>query len=97
MASTVGQVRHPIVCNCHIILLIALDHHLQSKLTMTYLSEYILNTVQAAIAWGAGEPLSIEDVEVAPPKTNEVRIQIHHTGVCHTGMTDAKDRKGSGC
>lgn len=95
MASTVGQVRHPIVCNCHIILLTALDHHLQSKLTIAYLSEYIL-IVQAAIAWGAGEPLSIEDVEVAPPKTNEVRIQIHHTGVCHTGMTNTKDRRRRG-
>lgn len=40
---------------------------------------------QAAIAWGAGEPLSVEDVEVAPPKAHEVRIQINHTGVCHTG------------
>lgn len=41
---------------------------------------------QAAIAWGAGEPLSVEDVEVAPPKAHEVRIQINHTGVCHTGQ-----------
>lgn len=42
-------------------------------------------TCKAAVAWGAGEPLSIEDVEVAPPKAHEVRIQVLHTGVCHTG------------
>lgn len=42
-------------------------------------------TCKAAIAWGAGQELSYEDVEVAPPKAHEVRIQIKYTGVCHTG------------
>jgi hypothetical protein len=37
------------------------------------------------VAWEAGKDLSVEDVEVAPPKEHEVRIQIHYTGVCHTG------------
>ncbi|KAJ8385776.1 hypothetical protein AAFF_G00182200 [Aldrovandia affinis] len=36
---------------------------------------------------GAGEPLSIEEVEVAPPKAHEVRIKIVATGVCHTDLT----------
>ncbi|KAG7224859.1 hypothetical protein INR49_028226 [Caranx melampygus] len=39
---------------------------------------------KAAVAWEPGKPLSIEDVEVAPPKTHEVRIKIVATGVCHT-------------
>ncbi|XP_059821427.1 alcohol dehydrogenase class-3 [Hypanus sabinus] len=39
---------------------------------------------RAAVAWEAGKPLSIEEVEVAPPKAHEVRIQIVATGVCHT-------------
>ncbi|CAG90259.1 DEHA2G05808p [Debaryomyces hansenii CBS767] len=39
---------------------------------------------KAAIAWEAGKPLTIEDIEVAPPKAHEVRIKILHTGVCHT-------------
>lgn len=30
--------------------------------------------------------MSIEDIEVAPPKAHEVRIQILNTGVCHTGV-----------
>lgn len=38
------------------------------------------------MAWEAGKELSIEDIEVAPPKAHEVRIQIYHTGVCHTGQ-----------
>uniref|UniRef100_A0A8C7D709 S-(hydroxymethyl)glutathione dehydrogenase n=1 Tax=Oncorhynchus kisutch TaxID=8019 RepID=A0A8C7D709_ONCKI len=39
---------------------------------------------KAAVAWEAGKPLSIEEVEVAPPKANEVRIKVFATGVCHT-------------
>ena len=39
---------------------------------------------KAAVAWGAGKPLSIETVEVAPPKAGEVRVKILATGVCHT-------------
>lgn len=35
---------------------------------------------KAAVCWGAGEPLKIEDVDVAPPKAHEVRIHILHTG-----------------
>ncbi|GGY33723.1 S-(hydroxymethyl)glutathione dehydrogenase [Bacterioplanes sanyensis] len=41
-------------------------------------------TCRAAIAWKAGEPLSIETVEVDPPKAGEVRVRIVATGVCHT-------------
>ncbi|XP_036323199.1 alcohol dehydrogenase class-3 [Rhagoletis pomonella] len=41
-------------------------------------------TCKAAIAWEAKKPLVIEDVEVAPPKAHEVRIQIVASGVCHT-------------
>ncbi|MBY6190322.1 S-(hydroxymethyl)glutathione dehydrogenase/class III alcohol dehydrogenase [Microbulbifer agarilyticus] len=41
-------------------------------------------TCKAAVAWKAGEPLSIEEVVVAPPKAGEVRIRLLATGVCHT-------------
>jgi len=41
-------------------------------------------TCKAAVCWGAGEPLKIEDVEVEPPRAHEVRIQILYTGICHT-------------
>lgn len=39
---------------------------------------------KAAIAWGPGQPLSIEEVEVMPPQAGEVRVRIKATGVCHT-------------
>ncbi|MDF1765555.1 MAG: S-(hydroxymethyl)glutathione dehydrogenase/class III alcohol dehydrogenase [Gammaproteobacteria bacterium] len=39
---------------------------------------------QAAVAWAAGEPLKIEQIEVAPPEAGEVRIKVIASGVCHT-------------
>ncbi|XP_077999154.1 alcohol dehydrogenase class-3-like [Glandiceps talaboti] len=41
-------------------------------------------TCTAAVAWEAKKPLVVETVEVAPPKTGEVRIKVLATGVCHT-------------
>src|SRR5690606_24311152 len=41
---------------------------------------------KAAIAWGPGKPLSIEEVDVMPPQAGEVRVRIVATGVCHTDM-----------
>lgn len=54
-------------------------------------------TCKAAIAWGAGQDLSYEDVEVLPPRAGEVRIQIHYTGVCHTDAytLSGKDPEGA--
>nr|WP_174209028.1 S-(hydroxymethyl)glutathione dehydrogenase/class III alcohol dehydrogenase [Sphingorhabdus sp. EL138] len=39
---------------------------------------------KAAVAWAANQPLSIEEIDVMPPKKGEVRIRIIATGVCHT-------------
>ncbi|KAM0833916.1 hypothetical protein ACQ4PT_063973 [Festuca glaucescens] len=35
----------------------------------------------------AGEPLEMEEVEVAPPRAHEVRIRILCTSLCHTDVT----------
>jgi len=39
---------------------------------------------RAAVAWEAGKPLEIEEVEVAAPQAGEVMVRIVATGVCHT-------------
>ncbi len=39
---------------------------------------------RAAVAWEAGKPLSIEEIDVAGPRAGEVLVQIKATGVCHT-------------
>ena len=41
---------------------------------------------KAAVAWEAGKPLSIEEVEVAPPQAMEVRVKILYTALCHTDV-----------
>ncbi len=38
----------------------------------------------AAVAWEAGKPLEIEEIDVASPKTGEVLLRMVATGVCHT-------------
>jgi hypothetical protein len=40
----------------------------------------------AAVAWEAGKPLVIEEVEVAPPQAMEVRVKILYTALCHTDV-----------
>ncbi|XP_043826872.1 alcohol dehydrogenase E chain-like isoform X2 [Dromiciops gliroides] len=39
---------------------------------------------KAAVLWEINKPLSIEEVEVAPPQANEVRIKIVSTGICRS-------------
>jgi S-(hydroxymethyl)glutathione dehydrogenase/alcohol dehydrogenase len=40
--------------------------------------------VRAAVAWKAGDPLSLETVQLEGPKAGEVLVEIKATGVCHT-------------
>ncbi|KAL3514206.1 hypothetical protein ACH5RR_026923 [Cinchona calisaya] len=42
---------------------------------------------KAAVCRRAGEPLLIEEIEVAPPKAGEVRIKILCTSLCHTDIS----------
>jgi len=39
---------------------------------------------RAAVAWQAGQPLEIEEVDVMGPKAGEVLVRIVASGVCHT-------------
>ena len=40
--------------------------------------------IKAAVAFGAGEPLKIETVQLEGPKAGEVLVEVKSTGVCHT-------------
>ncbi|XP_058096911.1 alcohol dehydrogenase-like 7 isoform X1 [Magnolia sinica] len=42
---------------------------------------------KAAVSRNAGEPLQIEEIEVAPPKNWQVRIKIICTSLCHSDIT----------
>ena len=39
---------------------------------------------RAAVAYKAGQPLSIETVDLEGPRTGEVLVEIKATGICHT-------------
>lgn len=39
---------------------------------------------KAAVAWAAGEPLKMEEIDVELPKKDEVLVRIVASGVCHT-------------
>jgi S-(hydroxymethyl)glutathione dehydrogenase/alcohol dehydrogenase len=39
---------------------------------------------RAAVAWEPGQPLAIENVDLAGPKAGEVLVEIRATGICHT-------------
>ncbi|CBA15380.1 S-(hydroxymethyl)glutathione dehydrogenase/class III alcohol dehydrogenase [Xanthomonas albilineans] len=39
---------------------------------------------RAAVAFAAGQPLQVVEIDVAPPRQGEVLVRITHTGVCHT-------------
>lgn len=51
---------------------------------------------KAAVAWREKEPLSLEEVEVAPPKAHEVRVKIVSVALCHTDAytLDGLDAEG---
>src|SRR5918998_4196972 len=40
--------------------------------------------IKAAVAFGAGEPLKVETVQLEGPKAGEVLVEMKATGVCHT-------------
>ncbi len=39
---------------------------------------------KAAVAWKAGEPLTIEELDLEGPRAGEVLVEIKATGICHT-------------
>jgi S-(hydroxymethyl)glutathione dehydrogenase/alcohol dehydrogenase len=41
---------------------------------------------RAAVAWAAGKPLSITEVEIGGPKAGEVLVEVKATGLCHTDL-----------
>ncbi|XP_074654443.1 alcohol dehydrogenase 1-like [Tubulanus polymorphus] len=51
-------------------------------------------TCKAAVCQKYGEPLVIEEIQVAPPKSGEVRIKVISCGVCHSDCNYASGSLG---
>jgi S-(hydroxymethyl)glutathione dehydrogenase/alcohol dehydrogenase len=39
---------------------------------------------RAAVAWQAGQPLTIEELDLDGPRAGEVLVEVRATGICHT-------------
>ena len=52
--------------------------------------------IRAAVLERFGEPLVVQDVELAGPKAGEVLVRLHACGVCHTDMYTASGVDPSG-
>jgi S-(hydroxymethyl)glutathione dehydrogenase/alcohol dehydrogenase len=50
---------------------------------LLFTRNFLMKT-RAAVAWQAGKPLTIEEVELQGPKAGEVLVEIKATGICHT-------------
>jgi S-(hydroxymethyl)glutathione dehydrogenase/alcohol dehydrogenase len=46
---------------------------------------------RAAVLWERGQPLSVEEVELAPPGPGEVLVEVKAAGVCHSDLHPAHD------
>jgi S-(hydroxymethyl)glutathione dehydrogenase / alcohol dehydrogenase len=44
------------------------------------------STIRAAVAFGAGEPLQLRELDLASPGPREVRIRMRATGLCHSDL-----------
>jgi S-(hydroxymethyl)glutathione dehydrogenase/alcohol dehydrogenase len=52
--------------------------------------------MRAAVLESFGEPLAVQEVEIAPPRSGEVLVKIHACGVCHTDLYTASGADPSG-
>ncbi|KDP39544.1 hypothetical protein JCGZ_02564 [Jatropha curcas] len=44
-------------------------------------------TCKAAVIWGIGEGLKVEEIQIDPPKSSEVRVKMLYASICHSDVT----------
>ena len=51
---------------------------------------------KAAVAYAPGQPLTVEEIEVEPPRAGEVRVKMLACALCHTDAytLSGKDPEG---
>ena len=42
--------------------------------------------MKAAVLWDVGQPLSIEEVTLDPPKAGEVHVKVGAAGICRSDL-----------
>lgn len=66
---------------------VAIDRVEQMSLPSIQVKQANVITCKAAVAWGPGKPLVIEEVNVSPPQASEIRIKIVCTSLCRSDLT----------
>ncbi|KAM7133984.1 alcohol dehydrogenase class-3-like isoform 1-T1 [Macrochelys suwanniensis] len=66
---------------------------------MSLLQPLVISVIKckAAVAWEAGKPLCVEEVEVAPPKAHKACIKVVATAVCHPDAYTLSGADPEGC
>ena len=49
---------------------------------------------KAAVCRAWGEPITIEEIEVAPPKEDEIMVKVAYGGLCHSDLSTWKNTCG---
>ncbi|XP_041009877.1 8-hydroxygeraniol oxidoreductase-like [Juglans microcarpa x Juglans regia] len=57
---------------------------------MSKLGDSKVITCKAVVCWGIGEALKVEEIQIEPPKSSEVRVKILYASVCHTDLLYTK-------
>ncbi|TYG75821.1 hypothetical protein ES288_D03G063600v1, partial [Gossypium darwinii] len=52
---------------------------------MTTTNSHVI-TCKGIVSWGKGEPLKVEEIQVEPPKSNEVQVKMLYASVCRTDL-----------
>ncbi|KAG4979268.1 hypothetical protein JHK82_032518 [Glycine max] len=47
-------------------------------------------TCKATICWGIGKPITVEEIQVDPPKATEVRVKMLCASICHTDISSTE-------
>ena len=62
---------------------------LSSSIVMVANFNFLWN-VAAVVCWGMGGPVKVEEIQVEPPKSFEVRVKMLYASVCHTDVIGTK-------
>ncbi|MED6122046.1 hypothetical protein PIB30_035967 [Stylosanthes scabra] len=59
---------------------------------MTNTSQVV--TCKGAVCWKVGEAVKIEEIQIDPPKANEVRLKMLYSSICHTDISTIQGSAG---
>ncbi|GKV07414.1 hypothetical protein SLEP1_g19194 [Rubroshorea leprosula] len=51
-------------------------------------------TCKAVVCWGVDEEPKVEEIQVDPPKSSEVRVKMLYASVCHTDVISTRGFPG---